>query len=161
MGFFDFVKDAGAALFGGKKKVAPPPVPVEAGPRLDPELAAALEKYVGDLGLNVTELSIRVEDDTAIVHGKVPTQQDLEKVVLAVGNNKGVARVDERLEIAAPPEPPAVFYTVVKGDNLSKIAKHHYGSANKYMVIFEANKPMLQHPDKIYPGQVLRIPPQA
>lgn len=158
MGFFDFVKDAGAALFGGKKKA---PAPVEQGPKLDPELAAALEKYVRDLGLAVTDLSIRVEDDTAIVTGKVPTQQDLEKVVLAVGNNKGVARVDEWLEVAAPPEPPAVFYTVVKGDTLSKIAKHHYGNANKYRVIFEANKPMLAHPDKIYPGQVLRIPPQA
>jgi nucleoid-associated protein YgaU len=48
---------------------------------------------------------------------------------------------------------------VVKGDNLSKISKQHYGDPNKYMKIFEANKPMLSHPDKIYPGQVLRIPP--
>jgi nucleoid-associated protein YgaU len=55
--------------------------------------------------------------------------------------------------------PEAQYYTVVSGDNLSKIAKHYYGDANKYPVIFEANKPMLTHPDKIYPGQVLRIPP--
>jgi nucleoid-associated protein YgaU len=47
---------------------------------------------------------------------------------------------------------------VVSGDNLSKIAKKFYGDANKYPVIFEANKPMLSHPDKIYPGQMLRIP---
>jgi len=47
---------------------------------------------------------------------------------------------------------------VVKGDTLSAIAKEMYGSANKYPVIFEANKPMLTDPDKIYPGQVLRIP---
>ncbi len=50
-------------------------------------------------------------------------------------------------------------HVVEKGDTLSKIAKEVYGNANKYMVIFEANKPMLADPDKIYPGQVLRIPP--
>ncbi len=55
--------------------------------------------------------------------------------------------------------PKATFYTVQSGDSLSKIAKAHYGDAMKYPAIFEANKPMLEHPDKIYPGQVLRIPP--
>ena len=55
--------------------------------------------------------------------------------------------------------PEAKYYTVVSGDTLSKISKAQYGDANKYMTIFEANRPMLQHPDKIYPGQVLRIPP--
>jgi nucleoid-associated protein YgaU len=47
---------------------------------------------------------------------------------------------------------------VQKGDTLSKVAKEMYGDANKYPQIFEANKPMLTHPDKIYPGQKLRIP---
>ena len=55
----------------------------------------------------------------------------------------------------------STFYTVQKGDTLSKIAKDQYGNANKYQQIFEANKPMLKDPDKIYPGQVLRIPPEA
>ena len=50
---------------------------------------------------------------------------------------------------------------VKSGDTLSKIAKEHYGDANAYMRIFEANTPMLKHPDKIYPGQNLRIPPKA
>ena len=54
--------------------------------------------------------------------------------------------------------PEARFVTVKKGDTLSSIAKAEYGNANAYMKIFEANKPMLSHPDKIYPGQVLRIP---
>ena len=52
-------------------------------------------------------------------------------------------------------------YTVKSGDTLSKIAKEFYGNANKYQQIFEANKPMLKDPDKIYPGQVLRIPAKA
>ena len=51
-------------------------------------------------------------------------------------------------------------YTVAKGDTLSKIAKQFYGNAAEYPRIFEANKPMLTHPDKIYPGQNLRIPPK-
>jgi len=59
------------------------------------------------------------------------------------------------------PTPEAKYHTVVKGDTLSKIAKEQYGDANAYMRIFEANKPMLKDPDKIYPGQLLRIPPKA
>ncbi|GAB3100683.1 LysM peptidoglycan-binding domain-containing protein [Lysobacter terrae] len=49
-------------------------------------------------------------------------------------------------------------YTVVKGDTLSHIAKEHYGKASKWQVIFEANRDQLDDPDKIYPGQVLKIP---
>lgn len=67
---------------------------------------------------------------------------------------------------AASPQPVeqgpggSMFYTVQKGDTLSAIAKKHYGDANAYNSIFEANRPMLEHPDRIYPGQVLRIPPR-
>ena len=70
----------------------------------------------------------------------------------------GVGAVNDMLTVRAP-EPESQWHTVVSGDNLSKIAKKFYGDPNKYPVIFEANKPMLKHPDKIYPGQVLRIPP--
>ena len=70
-----------------------------------------------------------------------------------------MAQVDDQMSVAqAAPQPPAVFYTVKSGDTLSKIAQEHLGSANKYPVIFEANTPMLKDPNKIYPGQVLRIP---
>lgn len=61
-------------------------------------------------------------------------------------------------EPTADEAPTSVFYTVKSGDTLSRIAKEQYGSANEYDRIFEANRPMLKHPDKIYPGQVLRIP---
>ena len=60
---------------------------------------------------------------------------------------------------APTPEPEGTYYEVKKGDTLSKIAKAQYGDAMKYPQIFEANRPMLKDPDKIYPGQVLRIPP--
>ena len=70
----------------------------------------------------------------------------------------GVVAVNNMMSVDQS-APEATYYTVVSGDNLSKISKANYGDPNKYMVIFEANRPMLQHPDKIYPGQVLRIPP--
>lgn len=94
------------------------------------------------------------------VSGTAPDQAIKEKILLAAGNVQGVAQVDDRMTVLVS-EPEAKFHTVARGDTLSAIAKAHYGNANKYMAIFEANKPMLNHPDKIYPGQVLRIPPQA
>lgn len=56
----------------------------------------------------------------------------------------------------APPEDTT--YTVVAGDSLSKIAKHHYGDANLWKRIWEANKDQIKNPDLIHPGQVLKIP---
>ena len=55
-------------------------------------------------------------------------------------------------------EPEAQFYEVKRGDSLSKIAKQFYGDPMKYKIIFEANQPMLDNPDTIFPGQTLRIP---
>ena len=144
MGLFDFVKSAGEKLFGS------------AEPKTNP---AALVEAVNKWGLKVEGLDIGIEDDVAIVSGTVESQAEREKVVLVVGNTEGIAKVDDRLKVKAP-EPEAKFYTVVKGDTLSKIAKEYCGDAMKYPVIFDANKPMLKDPDLIYPGQVLRIPPQ-
>ena len=59
-------------------------------------------------------------------------------------------------EVINPPE--QTTYTVVKGDNLSQIAKHFYGKASAWPKIFEANRDQLDDPDRIKPGQVLRIP---
>lgn len=55
--------------------------------------------------------------------------------------------------------PAGKTYTVVKGDSLSKIAKREYGNANEWKRIYEANRDILKDPDKIYPGQKLKIPP--
>ena len=70
----------------------------------------------------------------------------------------GVAAVDNMMSVDQS-EPEAAYYTVVSGDNLAKISKAQYGDPNKYMKIYEANTPILKHPDRIRPGQVLRIPP--
>jgi nucleoid-associated protein YgaU len=122
-----------------------------------------LEEFVGKLGLNVKNLDIRFDNGCAVVSGQCATQSDLEKVVLAVGNVGEVDRVIELMGVDAPAAEPdsTEYHTVVSGDNLSKIAKHYYGDASKYPVIFEANRPMLKDPDSIFPGQMLRIPAQA
>jgi len=162
MGLFDFVKSAGEKLFGGDDD-APSggqgggggaEATVDKG-LIERRLAAALVAAIEKNGLEVEGLSVKVDDDVATVSGTVATQEVREKVVLVVGNTMGIAKVDDRMELAAP---AATFYTVQGGDSLSKIAKEHYGDPSKYPAIFEANKPMLEHPDKIYPGQVLRIP---
>ncbi len=147
MGLFSFIKNAGAKVFGIGKTTEEEAV----------EAAANLKNAVETLGFEVTDLAISVEEDVATVSGEAPSQEVREKVILVVGNTEGIASVDDRMTVAVE-EPVAQFHTVVSGDTLGKIAKSYYGNAMKYPVIFEANKPMLSHPDKIYPGQVLRIP---
>jgi nucleoid-associated protein YgaU len=153
MGLIDFVRTAGEKIFGTSEAAAAP----TKDEAVLSKRATALEDHVQKLGFQVEGLKIKVAEAVAHVKGKVATQEVREKIVLAVGNVEGIAGVEDRLEVTNP-QPEARYYTVVKGDTLSKIAKQHYGDANKYPQIFEANKPMLKHPDKIYPGQVLRIP---
>jgi nucleoid-associated protein YgaU len=151
MGLFSFIKNAGAKVFGIGKTTA------EEAAEVAVEKSGKLVKAVESLGFGVKDLDINVKDDTATIYGEAENQATREKVVLVVGNTEGIASVDDRMTTAVQ-EPEAQFHTVVSGDSLSKIAKKYYGNAMKYPVIFEANKPMLTHPDKIYPGQVLRIP---
>ena len=153
MGIIDFVRAAGEKIFGTSEAAAAP----TKDEAVLSKRSTALEDHVRTLGLEVDGLKVKVVEDVAYVKGKVATQDVREKVVLAVGNVQGIAKVEDRLEVTSP-QPEARYYTVAKGDTLSKIAKQEYGDANKYPQIFEANKPMLKHPDKIYPGQVLRIP---
>jgi nucleoid-associated protein YgaU len=142
MGLFNFVKNAGKSLFGGKAEAAEPSVD-------------ALHSELKDLGLDASGVELKLDGDKVVVGGKAVDAATKEKIILAVGNVEGVGAV-ETTDDADTGE--AVFHTVVKGDTLSAIAKKTLGNANLYNDIFEANKPMLSHPDKIYPGQVLRIP---
>ena len=158
MSILSFIKDAGAYLFGPHAgtsvgKDAAKPVTVD-----------ILRQQIDTLGVSLDGLDVSFQDPVATVRGSVKTQREKELVVLGLGNTPGVEKVDDQMTVAtaAPAGVPAItFYTVKKGDTLSAIAKAQYGSANKYPAIFDANKPMLKDPDKIYPGQVLRIPPQS
>ncbi len=150
MGIFKFLKNIGR----NDEKDA-----IEAQEETNRELIKAnkLTRFVLGLGLNVEDLKVQYDDGTATVRGRAATQADKEKVVLAVGNTEGVEQVDDQMVVSTP-EAEAKMYTVKSGDSLSKIAKEFYGDPMKYPAIFEANKPMLENPDLIYPGQVLRIP---
>lgn len=151
MGLFSFIKDAGKKLFGKKEEELPKEEKAELK-------ASALIAHIQELGLAFKTLKVSIkEDDTVVVAGEVEEQADAEKIVLALGNVEGVESVDNQMTVVIPAA-EARYHTVVKGDWLSKIAKEYYGDAMKYNIIFEANKPMLQDPDEIYPGQVLRIP---
>lgn len=178
MGLFSFIKDAGAKIFGGKKraeeeaakKAAADEAAREAAEQRQDEYeerkGAELENLVNvTWGLGIENLNVEVEDDMAIVYGSTSSRSNKEKAVLVCGNVEGIATVDDRIELARSVEtaatddtPESTFYTVQTGDTLSKISKEVYGNGGRYNEIFEANRPMLSHPDKIYVGQVLRIP---
>ena len=152
MGLFNFIQSAGRRLgIGGggtqdESKPAPPPPAAE-----------AIEGELKSLGLHAPGMEIAVEGNTVKVSGTAPDAETREKIILAAGNVAGIDKVDDSLQTTAAGAEP-VLYTVVSGDTLSGIAQKTLGSASKYPVIFEANKPMLKDPDLIYPGQVLRIP---
>jgi nucleoid-associated protein YgaU len=122
------------------------------------DAGAALTKSLTDLGIPIDTLSILLKGDVATVSGKAKSQADREKAVLVIGNTKGIAQVDDQISVEAH-APETTDYTVQRGDTLSKIAREHYRDASKYPVIYEANKPMVKDPDKIYPGQKSHIPP--
>ena len=164
MSIISFFKEAGEKLFG-KAQAAPAQGAGQADPAAiaaaNREAATAIEKYINSMGLTATGLTVTYDGATATakVYGIAKDQATKEKIILSAGNVHGIAAVDDNMTVDRS-EPEAQFYTVVKGDTLSKISKQFYGDANQYQKIFEANKPMLTHPDKIYPGQNLRIPPQ-
>lgn len=146
MGFVDFFKNAGEKLFGTSKV-----------PDSD-----SIKKYIQAQGLSTEGLTIifNASTDTVSVSGQVADQATKEKILLCCGNVHGVAKVEDNLKVTSPTT-ESKYYTVKSGDTLSKIAAQFYGDSSKYNLIFDANRPMLSHPDKIYPGQNLRIPPQT
>ncbi|MBO7411789.1 MAG: peptidoglycan-binding protein LysM [Ottowia sp.] len=151
MGLFSFIKDAGEKLFGIKTAAA-----AQAAEDAGTQAAQAITDYIAQQNLDLSNLGVVFADGRVTLTGAAPSQEAAEKAVLAAGNVEGVTEVDNQIQFPAGTE--TRYHDVVKGDTLSAIAKQYYGDANKYPVIFEANKPMLSHPDKIYPGQKLRIP---
>jgi nucleoid-associated protein YgaU len=165
MSLISFIKEAGEKLFGkGEAKAAQEAAEREASAanleRLNRTAGDAIATYIGAMNLKVDGLDVGFDgaSGTVTVSGVAADQATKEKVVLCCGNVERVSSVNDLMTVATPAD-ESKYYTVVKGDNLSKISKEFYGTPNKYPQIFEANKPMLTHPDKIYPGQLLRIPP--
>lgn len=150
MGLLDFIRDAGRDLFGGKK-----------GNEAE-QIKSEVER---ELGNNIRNLGVRYEDGKVTLQGEASSQAAKEKAVLIAGNVRGVESVhDDGLrvvgqqagQVAQAPQPR--YYTIKSGDTLSGIAKEHYGDANRWNDLFEANREVIKDPDKIYPGQRIRIP---
>ena len=150
MGLISFLKGAGEKVFGKSEET------------LEKEKAEAIVNHINKYGLNVKDLAVTVEGETVTLNGEVSSVLERNRVVVVTGNVEGISSVNDNLVLNVPEpvvvEPEKQYYTVVSGDYLSKISKRVYGDAMKYNIIFEANKPMLTDPDKIYPGQVLVIP---
>ena len=168
MGFFSFIKEAGEKLFGHKDAEAAAAAAATsndeaAKAKLEATNRAAgdaIQTYIEAQDLTITGLVVTYDaaSSTVTLFGVAEDQATKEKALLCAGNVSGVSNVTDNMSVDQS-EPEATYHDVVSGDNLSKISKAAYGDPNKYMLIFEANKPMLSHPDKIYPGQKLRIPP--
>lgn len=168
MGMFDFMSSAGENEITAKVEVSQD--------RLNELRQQNISKSIAQLDIDGEQIKVAVKDDVATVTGTAPSQEAMEKIVLCAGNQHGIGKVDCHIDVAAvtpakaqggaSQQAPAqavqsasTFYTVKSGDTLGKIAASVYGDAGKYPIIFAANKPMLKDPDKIYPGQSLRIPP--
>ncbi|MDF3072810.1 MAG: peptidase [Alphaproteobacteria bacterium] len=147
MSLLSFIKEAGAALFGGRRDAK--------------EITAEdLKKTVAEHGFSVEGLQISLDGDKATVSGKAKSTEEAEKIALTIGNIAGIAAVDNKLTVEKE-APQATMYTVKKGDTLWAIAEAHYGKGQgaKYTEIVKANTPPIKNPDLIQPGWVLRIPP--
>ena len=155
MGLLDFLKDAGEDLFGGKK---------------GNEADAIRDKIEKELGSNIDNVGVLFNNGRVELHGTAKSQAAKEKAALIAGNVKGVVSVnDDKLKVqgqqtaqATPASSPSsTYYTIESGDTLSKIADRFYGDPQKYHDIFEANREVIKDPDKIYPGQKIRVPQNA
>jgi nucleoid-associated protein YgaU len=149
MGIFDFVKEAGKKIGLGD----------------DAPAATDLKAELDSHKIGADDIKIDVAGDKAVLSGVAASREIVEKAVIAIGNTIGISKVETDVKVPTPigtaaVNKPSTMYTVKKGDTLWHIAEVVYGKghgkANK--AIFDANQPMLKSPDKIYPGQVLRIP---
>lgn len=151
MGMFSFLKNAGEKLFGGGSS--------------NEDKAAAIKANLEKYKLPTNGLQIVVDGDKVTVTGDVATQETKNRILATAGNVEGIAQVEDHINVVDTsttiPDITKAFYTVKSGDTLWKISETTLGDGNKYPIIFEANKPMLTDPDKIYPGQVLVIPQNA
>lgn len=157
MGFFDFFKSAGEKVVDNQANQEVSDATKQA--QLNAEAADAIKRYIESKDLLIEGLTVEFDAKKSLVtlSGKAQNAEASEKALLAAGNIDGVANVDNQIEVVEQGQQTR-YHDVQKGETLSQIAKEYFGDPNQYNKIFEANRPMLEDPDKIYPGQKLRIP---
>jgi LysM repeat protein len=113
--------------------------------------------YAKSQGANLK--NVHIENDKLLIRADAPNQ-DVKNWIWETIKKVDPKYPDLTADINVDPSlpQPAKIHEVVSGDTLSKIAKKHYGDANKYMKIFDANKDQLSDPNKIKVGQKLKIP---
>lgn len=142
MGLFSFVGDIGNKIFGSD----------------DDDAAEKIKANIESSNPGVTNLAVSYNDGEVGLSGEAVSAEAKEKTVLMAGNMESVSAVDADKLNAPAPTVEVEYYTIVSGDTLYAIAKKFLGDGNKYPDIFEANREVIQDPDKIFPGQVIRIP---
>lgn len=141
MGLLSFAKGIGKKLFNNEA-----------------EAAENITSYIEEDNPGVDNLQVTVKDGVASISGEAKSAEALEKAVLMAGNVKGVSEVRSD-DVTSPAATEKIeYYEIVSGDTLSAVAQKYYGKASAYMRIFEANREVIKDPDKIYPGQKIRIP---
>ncbi|MEM6638508.1 MAG: peptidoglycan-binding protein LysM [Pseudomonadota bacterium] len=138
----------------------------------DEEAAEKIEKMINDNNPGIQNLEVKYDDGNVTLCGDCESVDAMQKAVLMVGNVAGVKGVDgSELQLPRPADNPEAtidpavavnenveYYEIQSGDTLSKIAKRVYGDAMEYKKIFEANREVIEDPDKIFVGQRIRLP---
>lgn len=146
MSLLDFARDVGRQIFD-----------------TDAEAADNIKQHLEIKLSGIRNVEVKFDDGVATICGDCDSKAVKEQAILLAGNIKGVEKVvADELNAPEPPpeEAPAKdeFYEIKSGDTLGAIAKQFYGKSSQYMRIFEANRDIIDDPNKIYPGQKIRIP---
>jgi len=145
MGLFDFAKDVGRQLFD-----------------TDAEAADNIRQHLEIKLSGIKNLDVAFDDGVATICGDCPNEATRNNAILIAGDVQGVEKViADDLKFPEPVEEEKEkfdLYEIVSGDTLGGIAKKFYGKASLYTRIHEANKELIPDPNKIYPGQKIKIP---
>ncbi len=144
MGFFDFIKEAGAKILGKGDD--------------NDNVKSYLNK--NSKTMPIENLEVIVDGETVTIKGHAKNAEDRAKAALIAGNIEGVTKVnfedvtveDDSIELQD------LYYEIQKGDTLWKVADIYYKDGSRYPEIVEANLEVIKDADKIYPGQMIRIP---
>lgn len=144
MGFFDFVKDAGKKLLGKGD---------------DNENVKSLIAENSNT-MPIENLDVVVDGDTVTIKGNAKNAEDRAKAALIAGNIDGISKVNVEDMIVEDDavELHDIYYEIQKGDTLWRVADIYYKDGSRYPEIVEANLEVIKDADKIYPGQMIRIP---